>query len=190
MIKFRFQGHFESKPRNNLQPKTKCIYMDEALSKISECSFLEKKKWKQVSNLYIDQYLLCSEFGIYNYALIFMSGIILTAVFAETCGVSYMWVPNRFILISFINSYVITSYSIPVSECDLNLTAGRKGILSSIPFVGMIFGSHLWGYLADTIGRRRTILPTLLMAFLLSSLSSLMKNFYLFVILRFFNGFL
>lgn len=101
--------------------------------------------------------------------MIFLSGVILNAVLMETCGVSFV---------------------IPVSQCDLKLTAGEKGILNAVAFFGIICSSHLWGYLSDTKGRRTIIQPTLFIAFALSCTSSLVQNFYVFVTLRFLNGFL
>lgn len=131
---------------------------------------------------------------------------------------------------------------LPVATCDLNLTTSDKGILSAVPFLGIIcryvessvffcvhhlflggggkvieqtddylaitylessrfqkfnlvglfylYSSHLWGFLADTKGRRRVIRPTLFVAFMISIVSSFAPNFYQFAILRFFNGFL
>lgn len=95
--------------------------------------------------------------------------MILIAVFVESCGVTYI---------------------LPVSQCDFRLTAAEKGIMSGVSFFGIICSSHLWGYLADTKGRRYVIMPTLLVAFILTCASSLSPNFYVFAILRFLNGFL
>lgn len=81
-------------------------------------------------------------------------------------------------------------YVFPVSQCDLNLTSTEKGILGSATLVGIIVSSHLWGYLADTKGRRAVIMPTLFLAFFSSVAASFVQNFYLFTFLRFFNGFL
>lgn len=81
-------------------------------------------------------------------------------------------------------------YVLPVAGCDLDLSTGRKGVLAAVSYLGIICSSHLWGYLADTKGRRAVIHPTLLLAFILSLAASLVQNFYLFVVLRFFNGFL
>lgn len=82
------------------------------------------------------------------------------------------------------------TFILPVSQCDLNLTANQKGILAGISFAGMICSSHLWGFLADTRGRRSVIQPTLFIAFVMTVASSLATNFYLFAIFRFLNGFL
>lgn len=98
-----------------------------------------------------------------------VSGIILGAVFMETCGVAYI---------------------IPISQCDLHLSTHEKGILGAVSFFGMICSSTLWGFLADTQGRRRIIVPTLLIAFVLSVMSSLTQKFVLFATFRGLNGFL
>lgn len=108
-------------------------------------------------------------FGAINYFLIVISGIVLGAVLLETCAISFV---------------------IPVSECDMKLTSTDKGILAAVSFSGMICSSHLWGYLADTKGRRFVILPTLMITFALAIGSSFTKHFYIFAILRFLNGFL
>lgn len=81
-------------------------------------------------------------------------------------------------------------YVFPVSQCDLNLTASEKGILGSSTLFGIICSSHLWGYLADTKGRRAVILPTLFLAFISSVAATFVQNFYIFTTLRFLNGFL
>lgn len=80
------------------------------------------------------------------------------------------------------------SFVLPVSQCDLNLTTQEKGILIASPLVGMIITSHFWGFMADTRGRRRVLVPALLMAFAITVCSSLTQNFYLFATLRFLNG--
>lgn len=80
------------------------------------------------------------------------------------------------------------SFVMPVAECDLDLTTQDKGILGATCFAGIISSSHLWGFLADTKGRRRIMTPTLFMAFFCSVLSSLTKNFWVFTALRYFNG--
>lgn len=98
-----------------------------------------------------------------------ISGIVLGAVLLETCAISFV---------------------IPVSECDMKLTPMDKGILAAVSFIGMICSSHLWGYVADTKGRKYVILPTLMITFALAVCSSFTKHFYIFVILRFLNGFL
>ncbi|CRK86896.1 CLUMA_CG000718, isoform A, partial [Clunio marinus] len=47
----------------------------------------------------------------------------------------------------------------------------------------------LWGFLADTKGRRATLIPSLIIAFISTFMSSLANNFWLLLFLRFANGF-
>lgn len=116
-----------------------------------------------------------------------MCGIVISTALVETLSISYI---------------------LPVSECDMNLSSTQKGIITAVGFVGLkkkggvvilqlisscagiISSSHLWGFLADTKGRRAVIVPTLLSAFGCTVLSSLAPNFWVFAILRFLNGFL
>lgn len=97
-----------------------------------------------------------------------LSGTVLAATILETLAISFV---------------------IPVA-CDLNLNTTEKGLLSAISLIGVIMSSLLWGYLADTKGRRRVILPTLFLSFVFSAFSSLATNFQVLVVLRFFTGFL
>ncbi|XP_058461551.1 synaptic vesicle glycoprotein 2B-like [Malaya genurostris] len=115
-----------------------------------------------------DDALSMTKFGKLNYVLIAISGTVLTAFLLETLGISYV---------------------IAVAQCDLQLTTKEKGILSGIAFLGVIVTSHLWGFLADTKGRRKVIVPTLCLSFVTSALSSLATGFWSIVILRFLAGF-
>lgn len=81
-------------------------------------------------------------------------------------------------------------YVLPVIDCDLNVNTAQKGVLAGAAFVGVICSSHLWGFLADTRGRRCVILPTLFITFCLSVICSFVQNFYVFTALRFLSGFL
>lgn len=108
-------------------------------------------------------------FGKFNYAIIILTGAILTCVFLETVGINFI---------------------LPVAQCDLNLSNQNKGILSAVGFIGIIVSSHLWGFLADTRGRKSVIVPTLIIAFVITIISSFAKSFWLMVVLRFLNGIL
>jgi MFS transporter, VNT family, synaptic vesicle glycoprotein 2 len=82
------------------------------------------------------------------------------------------------------------NFIMPVAECDLNLSTSDKGILSAIGYVGVILSSHLWGFLSDTKGRRKTLITSLLTAFIATVFSTFVNDFRLLVFLRFINGFL
>lgn len=108
-------------------------------------------------------------FGKFNYFLIILSGAILGCVFLETVSINFI---------------------LPVAQCDLNLENYDKAVLSAIGFVGMIVSSHLWGFLADTRGRKAVMVPTLFIAFAITIVSSFATTFWFMVLLRFLNGFL
>jgi MFS transporter, VNT family, synaptic vesicle glycoprotein 2 len=108
-------------------------------------------------------------FGKFNYGLIVLTGAILGCVFLETVSINFI---------------------LPVAQCDLNLTNRDKGILSGVAFMGIIVSSHLWGFLADTRGRKAVIVPTLMVAFVISIISSFTKSFWMLVVLRFLTGIL
>lgn len=110
-----------------------------------------------------------SGFGLFNYVFITMAGGLMACAFIELTSVNFI---------------------LPIAQCDLDLSTSDKGILSAIGYVGIILSSHLWGFLADTRGRRATLIPTLLIATLATIASSLVNNFWLLVFLRFVNGFL
>ncbi|KAI8120333.1 Synaptic vesicle glycoprotein 2B [Lucilia cuprina] len=108
-----------------------------------------------------------TKFGLINYFIIITSGVVLANVLLETSAVAFY---------------------MPVAHCDLHLTNYRKGLLSCIGYVGMIISSHLWGFLADTKGRRRVIRPTLIIGFVVTLFSSFATNFWIMLFLRFVNG--
>lgn len=117
----------------------------------------------------LDDALAKTGFGKFNYLLIFLCGAILGCVFLETVGINFI---------------------LPVAQCDLELENLDKAILSAIGFVGMIVSSHLWGFLADTRGRKTVMVPTLFIAFAITIVSSFATSFWFMVLLRFLNGFL
>lgn len=113
--------------------------------------------------------LLQLECGLFSHLIVVISGIVLYLAALEVCGILYVF---------------------PVSQCDLNLTPSEKGILGGAAPLGIICSAHLWGYLADTKGRRAVILPTLFAAFFSSLFATFFDNFYMLAMFRFLNGFL
>jgi MFS family permease len=108
-------------------------------------------------------------FGKFNLIFMLLAGSLMACAFIELTSVNFI---------------------LPVAECDLNLTTSDKGILSAIGYVGVILSSFMWGFLSDTKGRRKTLIVSLLVAFIATVASSLVNSFVLLVLLRFINGFL
>lgn len=112
--------------------------------------------------------LALAGFGKFNYILIVLSGSILGASFVDIGGVNLI---------------------LAISQCELELTNIHKGILSSIGYLGIILSSHLWGFLADTVGRKKVIVPALIMSFVFTAISCTAKSFWVLVLFRFLQGF-
>lgn len=81
-------------------------------------------------------------------------------------------------------------FVIPAAECDLELTLTMKGYLSSASFLGVVLGSHIWGFFADTRGRKNVVLVSMGISFLITLISSIVPQNWLFILLRFMNGLL
>lgn len=110
-----------------------------------------------------------AEIGRLNYFLLLIAGMIQYAYLAEA---------------------ILIGYVIPVSQCDIAMSANDKGILGGAMFVGAICSSHLWGFLADTRGRRCIIIPTLFMSFALNVCASLAGSVNALAVFRLLTGFL
>lgn len=124
---------------------------------------------KDSHNVSLEDALERTGFGKFNWILIILSGAILSAVFLETVSINMI---------------------LPVAQCDLQMTNQDKGLLSAVGFVGIILSSHLWGFLADTRGRKKIIVTSLFIAFSTTIISTFTQSYWLLVVLRFVNGFL
>jgi VNT family MFS transporter (synaptic vesicle glycoprotein 2) len=82
-------------------------------------------------------------------------------------------------------------YYLPMAECDLKIASKQDyGIVNGMLFAGIILSYHLWGFLADTRGRRNVLIFSMFGAFFFSVLSSFSNSFWMLAIMKFFNGFL
>ncbi|KAG6448213.1 synaptic vesicle glycoprotein 2C [Manduca sexta] len=89
--------------------------------------------------------------GLYNYLLAITCALILLAIGTDLFGFSL----------------------VVAAACDLNLTVKQTGILTSLPFVGILLVSYVWGYVSDTKGRRFALVMPLTMSFILACIGSL-----------------
>ncbi len=70
------------------------------------------------------------EFGKFNYAFIFLCGIMQMSWFYEVVGISYY---------------------LPVAECDLGITSKLDyGIINGSANAGLVLSFYLWGLIGDT----------------------------------------
>lgn len=124
---------------------------------------------KLTKNCYsLEDAIAKAEYGKFNYVLIVLTGIVLTSGMMELTSMGMV---------------------LSVAECELNLSNFHKGFLGSVSYVGIILSSHFWGFMADTRGRKKVLVPALLISFAFTIVSSFAKTFWLLTLLRFCNGF-
>lgn len=83
---------------------------------------------------------------------------------------------------------VSVSYVLPYAKCDLELSLKEQGILSGISYFGIVFSSHLWGFLADTWGRKNVMRVAAIGGFVLSLSSVFAPHKYVLILCRFLAG--
>lgn len=76
------------------------------------------------------------------------------------------------------------SLILPAMSCDLQLDLKQSGILASVPFFEFIF-AQAWGYFADTQGRYKALLFSVVPGFVFAFVSCFSTNFWMMAILKF-----
>ncbi|CAK1578988.1 unnamed protein product [Parnassius mnemosyne] len=102
--------------------------------------------------------------GKYNYGLLFACFMIIIAMGIDIFGLG-----------------IIAT----AATCDLGMTIKEIGILSSMPFAGIIVMSYPWGYLSDTRGRKLVLMCAMCGSFVSATLSSFAPNWQVLATLRF-----
>ncbi|PZC79838.1 hypothetical protein B5X24_HaOG215707 [Helicoverpa armigera] len=115
----------------------------------------------------LDEAMLLSGFGVYNILHMLMSGLMLMGMIMQC---------------------LVLGYVIPAAQCDLELTTKQKGWLSALPFTAIIITSYFWGWLADTKGRRPTMLVAMLTSTIISVISSFSPNLITLAVLQFISA--
>lgn len=105
--------------------------------------------------------------GRFQYYVFLSCGICLLATVTENLGISF---------------------AIPPALCELELDTLKKGILSSITFLGIAVTSHVGGFLADEYGRKKTTFISLALSLFISTLAALAPSYWMIVALRFLSG--
>ncbi|KAK9879264.1 hypothetical protein WA026_004113 [Henosepilachna vigintioctopunctata] len=82
------------------------------------------------------------------------------------------------------------SYVFPAAQCDLGLDLNNKGLLNAITYIGMMSSGLIWGYLCDTLGRKKLLYIGFFIDALFVITSSLSQTFTVLMISKFFGGFI
>ncbi|XP_044761851.1 synaptic vesicle glycoprotein 2B-like isoform X2 [Coccinella septempunctata] len=82
------------------------------------------------------------------------------------------------------------SYVFPAAQCDLNLSLSDKGLLNAITYLGMMSSAFIWGYLCDSLGRKKLMVIGFFLDTCFVLVSSLSQSFTLLVVTKFLGGFI
>ncbi|XP_060802105.1 synaptic vesicle 2-related protein [Amyelois transitella] len=102
--------------------------------------------------------------GKYNMGLLIACFVLITAMGIDIYGVGII---------------------VTAATCDLRMSLEDIGVLSSMPFAGIIVMSYPWGYLSDTRGRKLALAWGMGGSFVAALLSSLAPNWQTLAALRF-----
>ncbi|CAG9765149.1 unnamed protein product [Ceutorhynchus assimilis] len=82
----------------------------------------------------------------------------------------------------------LIAFIIPTASCDLNLDVTQKGLLNSMSFFGMLSTGFLWGFLLDTLGRRKILWLGCLAQTLIVWGQGFSTSFSILSVFKFFGG--
>ncbi|KAK9884936.1 hypothetical protein WA026_009172 [Henosepilachna vigintioctopunctata] len=82
------------------------------------------------------------------------------------------------------------SYVFPAAQCDLDLTLDNKGLLNAITYAGMVSSAFIWGYLFDSLGRKKLMYIAYFSDACFVFLTSLSQTFPQLLLSKFLGGFI
>ncbi|XP_026727173.1 solute carrier family 22 member 6-like [Trichoplusia ni] len=88
-------------------------------------------------------------------------------------------------IISFVCIVFSSTIIVPTSACELGTTSSQQGLLAAGPVVGSLLGGILWGYQADTRGRRKMLLVSLCGGIIVNLIASISVNWIMLMIFQF-----
>ncbi|KAJ0177529.1 hypothetical protein K1T71_006402 [Dendrolimus kikuchii] len=94
---------------------------------------------------------------------------------------------------AFWSSVAVTSsvsYIFTRAQCDMDLTLLGMGTVASMTYGGMITSAMMWGFLSDTLGRKRIMVWGFFATGLVEIVAALSQNFAMLLVMRFASGFL
>ena len=109
-------------------------------------------------------------FGFFHILLLVINGVALSSDAVEILSISFI-------------------FPVLSRKDGWGLGSAEEALLGSTIFLGMLFGSFVWGSLADMIGRRTSIVIALLVSAVFGFFSAFLPWFWMFVLFRFLSGF-
>ncbi|KAK3244262.1 hypothetical protein CYMTET_46119 [Cymbomonas tetramitiformis] len=101
----------------------------------------------------------------------------------------YLLVYTGFAWASDALEMMLLSYLGPAARCHFGLSTYQESCITSVVFVGMMFGSYTWGMIADIKGRRLGFLSTALTTCIAGVLSALAPTYTVLLLCRMLVGF-
>ncbi|XP_075975758.1 synaptic vesicle glycoprotein 2C-like [Anticarsia gemmatalis] len=83
-----------------------------------------------------------------------------------------------------------TSYIFTRAQCDMGLSLLDMGTVTAMTYGGMISSAMVWGFLSDTLGRRKIMVWGFFCSGLVEVAAALSQNFPMLLVTRFASGFL
>lgn len=102
----------------------------------------------------------------------------------------YLLLVCGFGLMAVVVENVNIGFVLPYVRCEMSITTIEQGFLNSVGYIGIVLSSHLWGFLADTTGRRRVLLISMGGGFICALLSAFSFNVITLIITRLLVGIL
>lgn len=122
---------------------------------------------KPIESHTIDDAIRLTETGRYHYYLLAVCGLASIAMIMEAQGMAIV---------------------LPAAKCDLDMTIGQQGFISSAGYIGIVCSSHFWGFLTDTYGRMKTLRLAQILTIITSIVSSFSLDSWMLLVLRFIVG--
>lgn len=88
----------------------------------------------------------------------------------------YTFMLSASIIIGMTFEIFSVSYLVPASACELNTSSTQQGLVACVPLIGTIAMSHVWGYLADTRGRRTILIVSMTITYIAGTLAAFSPN--------------
>lgn len=114
-----------------------------------------------------DQALDLAGYGRFHWMLLFGTGIGCISIMVEDNCMAFV---------------------LPAAKCDLHLTTTQQGFMYATSTMGFVCSSHLWGFFADTWGRRKVLRAALCLCCITSAASSFAANSVMLMVSRFMVG--
>ncbi|XP_045449325.1 synaptic vesicle glycoprotein 2B-like [Melitaea cinxia] len=82
------------------------------------------------------------------------------------------------------------SYIFTRAQCDMNLRLLDMGTVTAMTYIGMISSAVIWGFLSDTLGRKKFLVWGFFCSGLIEIAAAMSQNFTMLLVTRFMSGFL